>query len=83
MNMKQSISARLLELLAEVEGEDVEIVTLYSHGMQREDVHLQPRQRQQALGKYISRINKKLKVNGQAIVPGFARGTYRLIDKRA
>lgn len=35
---------------------------------------------QNALGTYVSRINRKIKGWGQRIMPGEARGTYRLAD---
>lgn len=36
------------------------------------------RQQQQAVGKYISRINAKIQVRREVIVPGKARRTYAL-----
>lgn len=57
--------------------EDVAIWTLYSAVFPQAPT-IQPIQQQQKLGPYISRLNRRLRGERIAVVPGVARRTYRL-----
>lgn len=72
----------LYELMARTPNEDVNIPTMwqvvYDTSERAPRLRKTVRDMQQGLGPYIARINEKL--DGQRIVPGALKRTYRLIE---
>jgi hypothetical protein len=78
---KSTVADRLLTALQYAPGHELPILQLYRYSFERDDAHMDQRRKQQALGKPISILNKRLKRSGQRIQPGRDRGTYALVKK--
>ena len=68
-----------------IDKEDVSIEDLYIGYYDRDPIlsgHASPTRMQQALGWPITTLNSRLRFLEKRIVPGQARRTYRLINKR-
>lgn len=74
--------ARLYARLALQAGGDVPIEELYTAVLGRDEPDRPVRNKQQVLGSYITRLNRRLRASDIAVKPGRVKQTYRLVSTK-